>query len=293
MNFPPRIRPKEKPMPFVVMDKRSKDRIVRQSSKQTLKIQGSLLELKISDGPIMPINGGKKKDIMGFSRKSRLNLVKKMAVWHWEKIGVSTFITLTYPDEFALPDQKKRNKQRYLFHRKIEEQLERQVPCLWRIEYAVRKSGTLVGQACPHWHMLLFGVNGLDPDGVNHVWNETVGECKYIRTDTVEVDSGQGAAKYLGKYIAKTDLDGILVNATYHNNKGRHWGILRQEMIPKHEPFIFTDLSDEQRDWIVAFAEQFLPWIDSRCPVSLTLIGQLCDDAVREFYNTQLDKTGG
>ena len=100
--------------------------------KLSLTIHGKLLTVKhhFPRQGKPPTRAG--TAITHLSRASRLRCLKILATIDWQTIGSSLFVTLTYPDELALPDREKRNRQRYLWHRDLERYLGQEIPCLWR-----------------------------------------------------------------------------------------------------------------------------------------------------------------
>lgn len=257
--------------------------------RNELVIQGKLVKYNAVKPPYKMRNVGIKGKVFGMSNASRLNLLKKLATWDWERIDYSLFVTLTYPDERSMPKRDDRNMHRSMFARIVETELSRDVPILWRVEYEMRKSGKHVGKPCPHWHLLIPTVKWIDMDEVNSWWRRVIHWNRYCRTETVGAKKAEAAAMYIGKYLSKESSASSLVYASYHNDSGRPWGILRPEQIPLCERTVVDRLNDAESDWLLEFAEQFLPFIDSRCNSSFTLLGTLADDCTREFLKRRLD----
>lgn len=238
---------------------------------------------------------GKRAAITGFSEKSRWNLIMKTAVWDWHKIGPSVFVTLTYPDGYKMEAPSERNKHRYKWHRYLESWRGCNTPVLWRVEYAERKSGEMVGTVMPHWHMLILGVEYVPYQLVNEWWRKSIGREGYVRTDVRAVTNDGGVRRYLAKYLSKDATSNSLVRATYHNIRGRHWGVLREEEIPVHPRIRIERLTEEQIDAVYMIAEEQMKNVDSRCKTSFTAMDQLADD-IREYLRgigLDIDKIGG
>jgi len=257
-----------------------------------LTIQGKLVQYKAKKPYRKQEKRGVRGKVYGMSNASRLRLLKKLAVWDWERFGWSLFVTLTYPDERSMPVRAVRNVHRAMFARKMEAELGRDVPCLWRVEYEIRKSGVHAGMPCPHWHLLLPTIRWIDKDELNGWWRGVIHWPGYARTETVAADRAEGAAMYIGKYLGKDASSNSLVYASYHNDSGRHWGILREEQIPLCEKIKIERLNDVESEWLLKFAEQFLPSIDASLNTSFTLLGTLADDCSREFLKRRLDVLG-
>lgn len=261
-------------------------------NRHSLSLQGDLLEVKKVRHVKAESRPGKRAAITGFSEKSRWNLIKKTMRWDWDNIGPSVFVTLTYPDTHAKPTQEDRNKHRYLWHRMLETWRGCNTPMLWRVEYAERKSGVIVGQTVPHWHMLVFGVPFI-PHGLLRSWWKSVIGCKgYVRTHIRAVKGPKGAAKYLSKYLSKDVCNYSLVRATYHNIRGRHWGILREEEIPCHRLIRIGKLSDAERQYIYEIASERLAGVDSQSQDSFTAYGQLTADILDNLRRNGIDIVG-
>lgn len=259
--------------------------------RNELIIQGKLVQYKARKPYRKGAKRGVRGKVFGMSEASRMRLLKKLATWDWDSIGYSLFLTLTYPDERAMPLRDARNKHRYLIHRDIESNLGREVPCLWRVEYEVRKSGRHVGKPCPHWHLLLLGVEYMSCTDVNMWWRRIIDWKEYVRTEVKATTRAEGAARYIGKYLAKGSSSNSLVYASYHNDSGRHWGILREELIPVCEKIVIDRLIDTESEWLLEFAERFLPGVDSRVNTSFTLLGTRADECAKEFMQKRIDKT--
>jgi len=253
----------------------------------SITFQGKLVTFKAHHAKYAMPKGGGKKRVFGMSNQSRLNLLRKLAVWDWDTIEWSLFVTLTYPDERAMPIRDERNKQRYVFHRKLETELGRPVQCLWRVEYEFRKTGQHKGKPCPHWHLLLPCTRYICKQDVNRWWKRTIDWDGYARTETVSASRAEGAAMYIGKYLSKESSSASLVYAAYHNDSGRPWGILREELIPVCFKSGIERLTDGQTQFILEFAEQFLYGVDSRVSTSFHLVGEVALDLTREFMKRQ------
>jgi len=255
----------------------------------SISFQGKLVTYKAHHARFpMPKGGGKGK-VFGMSNQSRLNLLRKLAIWDWDTIEWSLFLTLTYPDERSMPLRADRNKHRYLFHRRVENEVGRHVACLWRVEYEFRKSGQHYGKPCPHWHMLLPGTKWLSRNDVNAWWKRVIDWQGYARTETKSASKAEGAAMYIGKYLSKQASDASLVYAAYHNDSGRPWGVLREETIPLCFKRSIERLSDVESEFVLEFAEQFLSYVDSRVSTSFHLVGDVANDLEREFLKRRVD----
>ena len=262
---------------------------LKQGAYNSLSMQGDLLKVKICDGLMNDGHRGVKAKIQGFSARSRMELMKKLAVWDWNKIGPAVFVTLSYPDEKAMPTRETRNKQKYLFHRTMETELAKRIPMLWRVEYLPRRTGSRRGEVVPHWHMMLPGTRFIPKEWINCWWKAAIGWDGYVMTDVRSVRNKGGAVRYISKYISKDKVTSSFIYSTYHNNAGRHWGILRDELIPKMPLTYIHRMDDVQMTFIFWYAEQFIPHVNANCPTSFTLLGLLARDAIEYMKKIGLD----
>lgn len=189
---------------------------------------------------------GKRKEIQGFTPSARLRMLRTVAQINWDDVKDSLFITLTYPDEYLRATSHERNQDRHWWFRSIENYLERKVGALWRLEWVPRKSGARSGQWEAHVHLIVFGVRYIPYQEVNRAWRVALGAVGYVRTEVKRIQGGRDVAKYVSKYCSKKAEASSLVNTSYLNAPGRHWGIHRRELIPFADRFLMTNLTAEE-----------------------------------------------
>ena len=218
-------------------------------ANQLVVIQGELLIWKtinpIKTKDEMRLRG----DVKVFSAQSRFRLLKLIARIQWSNVDKCLMVTLTFPDQYGIVDKDTMNGYRYLFHRRMEYILKKNICVIWRIEQEIRKSGKRKGEVMPHLHLLLFGIPRIPYRIINDAWQRAIGWNEYVRTDICRAKNGVMAAKYCAKYCAK-EVSASLVNKTYLNTyTGRQWGVLRSELLPlaKKEVYL-VKLSDVVRD---------------------------------------------
>lgn len=206
-----------------------------QSEQHEVVWSGKFLKWKVHQFTSRVKVGGRRGEVQGFSRQSRLRLLSYLATLQWETLTPCLFVTLTYPDETTTLDNYSTGMHRARFWREVETHLGHHVPGLWRIEWMQRKSGACKGQAKPHFHILVFREKFIHKDVVNDAWR-AIHKVDYIRTEVKRRRSEREAAGYVAKYCAKTS-NCSLVNDAYHNKipHGRQWGVLRKNLIPTHE----------------------------------------------------------
>ena len=172
-----------------------------------------------------------KKVIKGFSNKSRINFMKYLCKrtykpqFEWEP---------TYPDD-VMKDKSIQERQIYssnVIHN-LQRFIKRKYPDLWgtwRREWKPRQSGQIIGEICPHFHVTLgsvFGVNYIkdaikdiilkflelsgsqDPNRFNVAFHE----------DSFRELNDNRWRSYVSKYVSKTSEVAELPI-------GRSWGIL-------------------------------------------------------------------
>lgn len=136
--------------------------------------------------------------------------------------ALPNFVTLTFPDLFptfaaakrAIDVLGKRWKRRWP-----------STAILWRMEAIDRKSGSMVGQVAPHFHLMVWGE--FDAAKANEDWFEVCGNSDYAHfkhgCDVQELDSWKSAMAYVAKYISKIDDEA---------SEGRCWGIINRKALP-------------------------------------------------------------
>jgi len=180
--------------------------------------EGSIIEVSKNRMPSQlnnePSPRGK---ITGFSKKSRLRLLKKMG--QVRKNEMPFFITLTYPAEYP--------KEKEVYKADLEKFLKRliyrfpKVAGFWRLEFQKR--------GAPHYHLLVWGLPNADLKSfISHLWFKTVksGDEKHLKagTQVARVRSWRGVMSYASKYMAK--------EGDYNQECGRIWGCFNEQYIP-------------------------------------------------------------
>jgi len=215
----------------------------RQERKRAHAVwQGELLEITYIGPPREYHRVGKRKPIKGFTPAARLRMLRTIASVEWDSFKKGVFITLTYPDGFIGRTMKERNRDRYLFLRSMEKHLGRKVAAIWRIEWQPRKTGPLKGQLVSHAHIIVFNCRFIPKEIVRDGWRRALNADGLVITWIDGVGSGRKAARYVTKYCGKMPEVGVLDNASYLNNLGRHWGVHRRDLVPWawriHIPFL-------------------------------------------------------
>jgi len=189
---------------------------------------------------------GKRGTVDGFTPSARLRMLRTVAQIEWGSVKDSLFITLTYPDNYLRATAHERNQDRHWFLRSMENYLKKKVGALWRLEWVPRKSGNNAGQWHAHVHLIVFGVRYIPYQEVNQAWRVALGAVGYVRTEVQKIRGGRDVAKYVSKYCAKKPEVSSLVNTSYLNAPGRHWGIHRRELLPFGFKFVMSRLTPDE-----------------------------------------------
>jgi hypothetical protein len=227
--------------------------------------------------------------IVSFSRRARARMLKKIAEIDWATAGQGLFFTVTYPDEVAQHTMAERSRHRYLIHRWIEKTLRCKVPCVWRVEWMPRLTGSLVGKVMPHMHLLLFTDKGLDKEELRMVWMRTIGAKRHTQIDVQRINVGDMVSVYAAKYCSKESSSLHLDNVPYRNKTGRHAGWLRVKLIPFHPLDTFYRVNDAIVLAMRARACETLWWYDPRFDEGFTILGDVAIEIIRDFYGIAID----
>ena len=210
-----------------------------------------------------------------FSRRSRLRLLKFMAGVDWSGVSDGLFVSLTYADACIPASVGQRNRQRYLFHRHMEEYLKVKVPMLWRVEYVNRKSGVNKGKFVPHFHLLLFGVKYIPAVRMEKWWRGVQGSEGWVSVKVDRLGDAEKAGLYVAKYAAKVPEHTVLGNRAYLNFGGRHYGYNRKALIPMHPCVRFFDIPPSRVEELRSIAAASLNCYDYRYDAGFNLLGPL------------------
>lgn len=197
-------------------------------------------------------------EIVGFSWRSRMRLLRQLACIDQSKVESGLFVTLTYPGVFSLnPAEWKRDLDAFV------KRLRREHPEAagwWKLEPQRR--------GAPHFHLLLFGVGGLDlaalQGWVSGAWYEVVdsGDVRHLHAGTrVErVRTWAGVMAYAGKYLGKTGMPhgmGLELESVWRC-VGRWWGSFGREHLPTAavEVGLWQEEFDQLREWVLALQDE-------------------------------------
>lgn len=182
---------------------------------------GRLVVLKVPQPPKARKGGGKRAEIVGFSRESRKRLMQLFGSIDAAAIaGRAVFITLTYGDEWS-KDWQVWQRDFLAFVKRLERRYPA-VSTIWRLEFQAR--------GAPHWHLLCIGERFIPWEWVVATWRGVALHADVNRgmqaTDVSGVDHWGQAAYYVSKYIGKGTQAGLPIAA------GRVWGCRRQKLLP-------------------------------------------------------------
>jgi len=255
----------------------------------SVSIQGSVVEYKVHNRKsVAP--AGKRSSIKDFSPGARLRMLKTFQKINFVDHPEPLFMTLTYPDELALPDLAKRNIHRKVMARHLERLTGAAIPAAWRVEWMPRQTGSIIGTIAPHWHWLIFKHRFIDFRDINAAWKKTIGYNGTVITDIRAVDQYSCIHMYMAKYISKEAVSCSLVIAAYQNRIGRQYGWLRKGEIPMCTEHRQGRLSRADRDALTSMASERLPWVSEGQEQSFTLFGDAAEDARKILTGETLDE---
>jgi len=239
-----------------------------------LKMQGNCTEIyrKLN---YSTVSSEYKRGLMGgFSRESRMSLLRLVNKVDPDKIGKSSFVTLTYPDSWLYIGQKPRSSHRAQFLKKLEYHCGKHVATVWRIEWKARLSGANVGAFAPHYHFMAFNVPFITKEEIRRWWREILDVEGALSTDVKKIKNWLMASAYIGKYIAK---ESALDITAYRNNpymRGRHWGNTRKELLPMAEVDTLKQLTGREIELAQAYAADKFTHYDQEKGGGFTLFGK-------------------
>jgi hypothetical protein len=161
--------------------------------------------------------GGIRRPVMGFSSKSRLNLLRLVSRL---RDVPALFITLTYRQN--LTDHAAAKRHLDLALRWISRQLPRSA-ILWRMEY--QRRGAI------HFHLIVFDAYGLPLADFTAYWQRMTGDNSYPDVKYVQGNRRRILA-YVAKYVAKPDGLDSATNSEVLSQPGRYWGVFARRFLP-------------------------------------------------------------
>jgi hypothetical protein len=255
-----------------------------------VKVQGKLVVARNNLPKPKPHKRGPRGNCKGFTRPSRLRLLKWIATIDWRKVPDALLITLTYPDEVGVRTYKERSKDISRFVRYVEGYLGYHVAVLWRCEWKKRQSGQNVGKLFPHIHLLTFGASYVAHQKIREWWRGITKAEGPLATDVRKAKKGEVAAVYVAKYCAKVDEFGSLDYASYLNTLGRGWGVRRRSLVPLHHVRWYLRLDQEMVHRLKGIAAEKLPWYDASLDEGFTLFGGIAVYVAKLLSVKALDK---
>jgi len=175
------------------------------------------------------VGGGRRGAISGFSRASRLRLMRLIAGVRRDA-NLPCFVTLTYPDRFPSCARAKRDLK--IFLQRLRRRFEG-AGAIWKLEPQAR--------GAPHYHLLVWGVDEIDlVCWTVRAWHEIAGDgdpnhlafhsgqLSGSRLCVEGVRSWRGVWAYASKYLGKT----FVVAEWGDKWTGRFWGVCNRSGIP-------------------------------------------------------------
>jgi len=252
----------------------------------SVAITGDLIECKAQF--LRPPRGLPKKrgKCKGFTRGSRLRMLKMVSKVDWKNITRGLFVTLTFPDAVWPMELQRRNQARHTFLRDIERHLGVPIGALWRIEWQKRKTGVNKGKFLPHYHLILPGCKFIRWQFVNERWRAALQYRGIVVTDVRKLSDKTMHQVYIAKYAAKLPELSSLDYLSYLNIDGRHWGVHRPSLIPKHATVVYDGLSEKHIEGLKKLAREKFAWYGEYAELGFSMFGKLgagMVDAVRRL----------
>jgi len=202
------------------------------------------------------VRGGVRGKVTGFSRQSRLRMMRTVSKLKNAKRPL--FITMTYPDEFQGQVDGNEIKEKHLknFWKRMDYTWPK-LSCIWKLEYEERKSGKNVGELFPHLHMLVWGLYEVDIEKVREfvksAWWEVCGELSgdHLKAGTrVErLRNHRGTMAYLAKYMSK--------GADKELKVGRWWGVKGRSNLPNARKVVIDFLNKDKYKDVIDFMAMY------------------------------------
>lgn len=253
----------------------------------SVSIQGTCVRVRRKTDNYNPLCGENRKECSVFTWGARIRMLRFMNTIDWTELPQVLFATLTYPDEIVQRTSKERSKDRFLWHRYLETHLKHQVAVIWRVEWAARKSGELIGQLLPHWHLLILTSSYIHHRDVRDWWRKSIKyEGGFLATDIKRVSGTEGAIRYVAKYTAKAASLDIVPYRNNNRQTGRHWGVLRKNLINFYVQRNFEDLNLDQIALLQAYGRSRSERYDEFGAAGFTALGGDAVKIVKEILNT-------
>jgi len=243
--------------------------------KWTLEIQGSLIHLKRHVLDPLPPEHHPKKTCHILSRESRMNLLRMMNRIDWDRVGRSTFVTLTYPPGHVQWKYKKRSMDRYQFMRAWETEVGKPLASLWKVEWKRRKRGADRGQWVPHLHLAVMDTPWINIHFLRRKWRSLIDyPIGPLSTKIKEITTKDGLARYLAKYISKSSPLDISGQLNKEATIGRAWGVTRPELIPWSDVTLDAEIEPEAAAYLRRLFAERQEWFDPSIHGGFTWFGK-------------------
>ena len=241
--------------------------------------------LRLQFHPPKIIRGERKprNPVSVFSRRSRFRMLCGLSKVVWDTVGVSRFITVTYPDECVHWDNERRNQERWTLWRHLENHFKRELPGVWRVEWKKRKTGCMVGKVCPHVHVMVFADVKLGKNTLADLWQRSIGYDGFVSVDSQRVEANENVACYVAKYCGKLDDLLPLECVSYLSKIGRHYGWFRKRIVPMAAQEEYYQIPGPIVDWLQRAGRSNLPFLDLLESHGWTLIGDAAEQVSEQF----------
>lgn len=166
------------------------------------------------------VGGGRRGKIAGFSRSSRVRLMRTIA--RTQKRQLPVFVTLTYPGVWSDDPTRWKRDLRVWWMRV--RRLFSGASGVWKLEFQKR--------GAPHFHLLIWGVDYAHLlCNVGRLWYQVVGsgDERHLRAGcrVEKVRSWKGVLSYASKYLGKVEIESANIS-----EPGRFWGVMSSDCVP-------------------------------------------------------------
>lgn len=243
------------------------------NKRYDVEIVGKYLRLRFH-GQIKPRRSvWKRNPIAAFTRRSRFRMLCGLSKIVWDRVGISRFITLTYPDECVHYDSYKRNLERWRFWRSLETWAGDLLGGCWRVEWKKRLTGALQGIVAPHIHCMVFADIKLGTNTLSGLWQAAIESPSFPIVHSTRVEAADGVACYVAKYCGKVDDSSLLECVSYLSSLGRHYGWFRDRCIPWAPRHMYYEIPHSIATWLNKVGRKKMPWLDLLDQCGWTMIG--------------------
>lgn len=255
-----------------------------------VEITGDLVQFRVSLPHPPIVLRKKRREVSSFSPASRRRMLRLVSSVDWRNIKRGLFVTLTFPDQVLPMLAYRRNQARHQFLRSLETYVGQPVGALWRIEWKERLSGRYKGNLCPHFHLIIPGIQFIPYQKISLWWKQAIGWTGHVNTDVARLTNKRHHAVYIAKYAAKVPEASNIYSVSYLNMDGRHWGVHRPTLIPRYETVTYDGLSERAVQRLQQIGRDTFYWYGEYAELGFSMFGSLGANMIQAVHEICLDK---